>query len=54
MKWGCLLLFLQASRSVDRLELDWASAVVLQIVHGEALPEAKACESERHDSTADF
>ena len=39
MMWDFLLLFLQLSELVDPLEQDWASAVVVQIGHGEALPE---------------
>jgi hypothetical protein len=40
MMLGCPSSFLQASKLVDLLEQDWAAAVVVQIVHGVALPEA--------------
>ena len=40
MMLGGLLLFLQLSELVDPLEQDWASAVVVQIGHDEAGPEA--------------
>ena len=54
MMLDLLLLFLQLSELVDPLEQDWASAVVVQIVRDEALPEARAFWSGHHDSVADF
>ena len=40
MKLDCPSSFPQTSKLVDLLEQDLAAAVVVQIVHGEALPEA--------------
>ena len=40
MMLGCPSSFLQTSKLVDLLEQDLADAVVVQIVHGEVLPEA--------------